>query len=62
MVESPHNGHAAHPAVSIGSYPALFNPRYRTRITFDGINAPAVQAALDDLRARLDPRVIVAIE
>jgi molybdopterin-biosynthesis enzyme MoeA-like protein len=53
---------AAHPAVSIGSYPALFNPRYRTRITFDGIDAPAVQAALDDLRARLDPRVIVDVE
>ena len=53
---------AAHPAVSIGSYPALFNPRYRTRITFDGTDAAAVQAALDDLRSRLDPRVIVAVE
>jgi len=53
---------AAHPAVSIGSYPALFNPRYRTRITFDGTSAGAVQAALDDLKARIDPLVIVDVE
>lgn len=53
---------AAHPAVSIGSYPALFNPRYRTRITFDGTDAAAVQAALDDLRARLEPSAVVDVE
>lgn len=53
---------AAHPTISIGSYPALFNPRYRTRITFDGTDAAAVQAALDDLRARLDESVIVDVE
>ena len=54
---------AAHPAVSIGSYPALFNPRYRTRITFDGTSAAAVEAALDDdLKARLTRVVIVAVE
>jgi molybdenum cofactor synthesis domain-containing protein len=48
-----------HPSVSIGSYPALFNPRYRTRITFDGTDAEAVRAALEDLRGRLEPRSIV---
>jgi molybdopterin-biosynthesis enzyme MoeA-like protein len=53
---------AAHPSVSIGSYPALFNPRYRTRITFDGISPAAVQSALDDLSARIDPLVIVDVE
>ena len=53
---------AAHPAISIGSYPALFNPRYRTRITFDGTSETAVSAALDDLRARLDPSSIVEVE
>ncbi len=53
---------AAHPAVSIGSYPALFNPRYRTRITFDGTSDAAVVAALDDLRARVDPGSIVDVE
>jgi molybdenum cofactor synthesis domain-containing protein len=40
---------AAHPAVTIGSYPALFNPRYRTRVTFDATSEAAVVAALEDL-------------
>jgi molybdopterin-biosynthesis enzyme MoeA-like protein len=53
---------AAHPLVSIGSYPALFNPRYRTRITFDGTSEIAVQAALDALCALLDASAIVAVE
>jgi molybdopterin-biosynthesis enzyme MoeA-like protein len=53
---------AAHPTVSVGSYPALFNPRYRTRITFDGTSEVAVSAALDDLRSRLVPGWIVEIE
>ena len=53
---------AAHPLVSIGSYPALFNPRYRTRITFDGTSETALQAALDALSALLDSSAIVAIE
>jgi molybdenum cofactor synthesis domain-containing protein len=53
---------AAHPQVSIGSYPALFNPHYRTRITFDGTSAPLLVAALDDLRARLDASAVVEVE
>jgi molybdopterin-biosynthesis enzyme MoeA-like protein len=53
---------AAHPTVSIGSYPALFNPRYRTRITFDGTSDTAVQAALDDLTARIEQAFIVDVE
>jgi molybdopterin-biosynthesis enzyme MoeA-like protein len=53
---------ALHPAVSIGSYPALFNPRYRTRITFDGTDDVLVRAALEDLRARLDPSRVVDVE
>ncbi|HVY24974.1 MAG TPA: molybdopterin-binding protein [Polyangiaceae bacterium] len=53
---------AAHPAVSIGSYPALFNPRYRTRITFDATDAEAVDRALADLRARLDESYVVDVE
>ena len=53
---------AAHPLVSIGSYPALFNPRYRTRITFDGSREGAVSAALEDLRSRLDASAVVDVE
>jgi molybdopterin-biosynthesis enzyme MoeA-like protein len=53
---------AAHPAVAIGSYPALFNPSYRTRITFDATDAAIVGAALEDLRGRLPPSSIVEIE
>jgi molybdopterin-biosynthesis enzyme MoeA-like protein len=53
---------AAHPAVGIGSYPALFNPRYRTRITFDATDGAAVDAALEELRGRLPPSSIVEIE
>lgn len=53
---------ARHVAVSIGSYPALFNPRYRTRVTFDGTDSEAVSAALEDLRERLPPSSIVEIE
>jgi molybdopterin-biosynthesis enzyme MoeA-like protein len=52
----------AHPAVSIGSYPALFNPRYRTRITFDGTDDRLVLAALEDLRARIEPSRVVEVE
>jgi molybdenum cofactor synthesis domain-containing protein len=53
---------AAHPEVSIGSYPALFNPRYRTRITFDGTSAALLSAALEDLRSRVDASVVVDVE
>jgi len=53
---------AAHPSVSIGSYPALFNPRYRTRITFDGTSETLVLEALEDLRARLEPSGVVDVE
>jgi molybdopterin-biosynthesis enzyme MoeA-like protein len=53
---------AAHPLVSIGSYPALFNPRYRTRITFDGTSDTALTAALEDLRARLGEAAVVEVE
>ena len=53
---------AAHPTVSIGSYPALFNPRYRTRITFDATSESAVSSALEDLRARLEPSTVVDVE
>ncbi len=53
---------AAHPDVTIGSYPALFNPRYRTRVTFDGSSEAVVGAALQDLRARVESGWVVELE
>ncbi|HLV64427.1 MAG TPA: molybdopterin-binding protein [Polyangiaceae bacterium] len=53
---------AAHPEVEIGSYPKWFDPRYRTKITFDAHDASAVDAALADFVARCDPAVIVGVE
>jgi molybdopterin-biosynthesis enzyme MoeA-like protein len=53
---------AAHPSVAIGSYPALFNPRYRTRITFDATSEQLALAALEDLRGRLEPSGVVDVE
>jgi hypothetical protein len=52
----------AHPEVSIGSYPALFNPAYKTRVTFDARTEAAALAALEDLRQRVDASGIVAVE
>lgn len=53
---------AAHASVTIGSYPALFNPLYRTRVTFDGTSETEVTAALSDLSRRVPASSIVATE
>lgn len=53
---------AAHPEVTIGSYPALFNPRYRTRVTFDASSGAVVDAALQDLMARVESGWVVEVE
>jgi molybdenum cofactor synthesis domain-containing protein len=37
---------AAHPAVEVGSYPKWSDPSYRTKLTFDGLDGAAVQAAV----------------
>lgn len=44
---------SAHPDVEIGSYPRWFDPRYRTRLTFDSTDEVALRRALDDMRERL---------
>src|SRR5690606_32265936 len=44
---------AAHPQVEIGSYPKWFDKRYKTRVTFDGIDEVAVARAAEALKARL---------
>ena len=43
----------AHPEVEVGSYPKWFDPTYRTKVTFDGRQADAVQRALEALLALL---------
>lgn len=53
---------ARHPEVEIGSYPKWFDPTHRTQITFDGESVAQVSAALEDLRALLDPSDVVRAE
>lgn len=52
----------AHPSVDIGSYPTFADPRYRTKLTFDGLDEPAVKRARDALLARLPPETIVSVD
>ncbi|HJL16159.1 MAG TPA: competence/damage-inducible protein A [Sandaracinaceae bacterium LLY-WYZ-13_1] len=51
-----------HPAVAIGSYPAWRNPEYRVKLTFDGRESDAVDAAVDACREALDDDAIVRVE
>lgn len=51
---------ARYPSVHVGSYPRWFDPRYKTRITFDGTNEAAVLDAAREFRglagdAAIDP-------
>jgi molybdenum cofactor synthesis domain-containing protein len=51
-----------HPHVDIGSYPTFGDPRYHTKLTFDGLDEAAVTRARDALLACLSPEHIVAID
>jgi molybdenum cofactor synthesis domain-containing protein len=53
---------AAHPHVDVGSYPTFDDVRYRTKLTFDGLDEPAVRQARDALVARLAPETIVSVD
>jgi len=44
---------AGHPDVELGSYPKWNYPHYRTKVTFDGVDAAAVAAACEAFRAIL---------
>lgn len=44
-----------HGSVSIGSYPKWSSPLYKTKITFDGLDANAVESARADFLAHLPP-------
>lgn len=46
---------ARFPAVEVGSYPAWIGAPYRTKLTFDGRDAAAVDAALEAFVATLPP-------
>lgn len=51
---------AAHPDVEIGSYPTFVETRYRTKLTFDGLDEAAVVRARDAFVESLTPSVIVS--
>jgi molybdenum cofactor synthesis domain-containing protein len=53
---------ASHPEVEIGSYPKWFEPRYKTKVTFDGRNEQAVELALADFVARFDSEAIARMD
>lgn len=52
----------AHPGVEIGSYPRWRDPSYRVKLTFDGRDPAAVDAALEACRGALAPELIVRVE
>ncbi len=53
---------AAHPDVAVGSYPKWRDPRYRTKVTFDGQDRGAVIRARDALLAALAPGDVVRVD
>jgi molybdenum cofactor synthesis domain-containing protein len=44
---------AEHPEVEVGSYPKWSDPSYRTKLTFDGIDAVSVKRAMESFLALL---------
>ncbi len=52
----------AHPGVDIGSYPTWEDPRYRTKLTFDGVDPTAVKTARDAMAAALPPESLVIVD
>jgi molybdenum cofactor synthesis domain-containing protein len=53
---------ADHRHVEIGSYPKWHDPEYRTKLTFDGQDAPRVHAARDAFLAGLPMGALVRLE
>ncbi len=53
---------ADHPGVEVGSYPKWREPRYRTKVTFDGLDEAPVLAARAALVALLPAETVVAID
>lgn len=53
---------ARHPGVEIGSYPKWFEPRYKTKITFDAQDPDAIEAALADFVSGCDASRLVSVD
>lgn len=53
---------AKHPEVEVGSYPKWFEPRYKTKVTFDGRDPQAVDSAVADFVARFDAEAIAFVD
>jgi molybdenum cofactor synthesis domain-containing protein len=53
---------AAHPAVELGSYPKWFDANYKTKITFDGRDAAAVELAVQDFVTRVAAEGIARVD
>ena len=51
-----------HPDVEVGSYPKWRDPTYRTKVTFDARDRAAVESALADFLAQLEPEALVRVE
>ena len=51
-----------HPDVEVGSYPKWRDPSYRTKVTFDARDRAAVERALADFLALLEPGAVVRVE
>lgn len=51
-----------HPDVEVGSYPKWRDPAYRTKVTFDARDRAAVESALQDFLAQLEPGAVVRVE
>jgi molybdenum cofactor synthesis domain-containing protein len=53
---------AAHPDIDVGSYPKWKDPRYRTKVTFDGASQAAVTAARDAFVSTLPDGAIADLD
>ena len=51
-----------HPAVEIGSYPRWRHEEYKVKLTFDGLDQDAVDAALEACRAGIPEEDVVSVE
>ena len=53
---------SAFPDVEVGSYPKWLDPRYKTKVTFDGRDEARVGEAREAFAARLPPEELLDID